>query len=292
MLGRMDTSALDQNKTHLFEIILPNDSHIVDYGGKQDLIFLNSIIPETGEPADWNEVSETARRLGARTARDMTADFRNKTIADIYRTLQQEGGATNLEGVMAQYTNAEGKKVLVKVKTREYDDKKFVRDRLDWEDILESFDPKTMEVPPENFEKLLSYNFDNAFARAALEARIQWIKEQYREIAKQTLEFLAQPRGEADRIFQEKISQGADPKKALEEALRGAARNLLEILKGRDEETLKNEMKTLMGFLRDTVSVTEKPEARLINHAFVKIEKIIEQEKKKKGKNSFWVVPQ
>lgn len=292
MLERMDTSALDKAKTHLFEIILPNDSHIVDYGGKKDLIFLNSIIPETGEPSDWNEVSETAKKLGARTARDMTADFPNKTIADIYRMFQEEGGVTNLEGVMAQYSDQENKKVLVKIKTREYDDKKFVRDRLDWEDILESFDPKTMEVPPENFEKLLSYNFDNAFARAALETRIQWIKEQYREIARQTLEFLSSPKGEADRIFQEKISQGIDPQKALEEALRGAARNLLEILKGRGEETLKNEMKVLMGFLRDTVSGTEKPEARLINHAFVKIEKIIEQEKKKKGKNSFWVVPE
>ena len=292
MLGRMDTSALDQAKTHLFEIILPNDSHIVDYGGKQDLVFLNSIIPETGEPADWDEVGKTARKLGTRTARDVTADFPNKTIADIYRMLQQEGSAANLEGVMAQYSDTEGKKVLVKVKTREYDDKKFVRDRLDWKDILESFDPKTMEVPPENLEKLLSYNFDNAFARATLEARIQWIKEQYREIARQTLEFLSSPKGEADRIFQEKISRGIDPKRALEESLRIAAANLKELLKDYSGEAFKNEMGALMGFLRGIMSDKEKPEARLIGHAFAKIQKMIEQEKKKKGKNSFWIVPQ
>ena len=192
---------------------------------------------------------------------------------------------------MAQYTDENGKKIMVKVKTREYDDKKFVRDRLDWEDIIEAFDKETMEIPPEKFEALLSYNFDNNFARAALEARIAWIQEEYRKIAGEVREFIFQPLGEAESVYNNSISKGEEKRKAVDKALRAAVPKLVELLKKGSDKLDQGEMNSLMGFLRDIISGGEKPEVRLAAYAINRIQAHIGEEKKKKGKNSFWVIP-
>ena len=290
MLAGMDISALDSSKTYLFEIILPNDSHLVDYGGRRELILLNSIDTATGSEASWEEVAGTAKKLGAHTARDMTEEFPGMSIADIYAFAQKEGNLKNLEGLMARYRNEQGEMETVKVKTREYDDKKFVRDRLDWEDIIDAFNVSTMSIPEEAFERLLQYNFDNAFARAALETRVLWIKDEYQKIVSEAREFLFSPLTTAQRVFEE-----AEPvegkRRAVEKALRAAVPQLLKLLEGRRGEEGKGEMNAFMGFLRGLIEGGGNPEEKLVKHALAKIRGQIGEETKRRGKNSFLVTP-
>ncbi|MBI2637704.1 MAG: hypothetical protein HYW88_02280 [Candidatus Sungbacteria bacterium] len=292
MLSGRDMAALDASKTHLFEIILPNDSHIVDYGGKKELVFLNSIETKSGKASGWSEVMKTAERLGLRTARDMTEEFKGKTIAEIYEFAQAEGNLKNIEGLMALFHGSNGKDVMVKIKTREYDDKKFVRDRLDWEDILKAFDSATMEIPDAKKDQLLGYNFDNRFATACLEARIAWIREEYQKVVVEAREFLFTPKGEAERIFEDLTQKGEPKQKAVEKALRAAVPHLVKLLKEYKGEVLQGDMNAFMGFLREIISEGERPEEVLAKHAMIRIQAIIDAETKKRGKNSFWVIPE
>jgi predicted kinase len=289
MLSQMDKNGMDPAFTYLFEIILPDDSHFVDYGEKQDLILLNAINSKTGDTKTWEDVSGTATTLGVRTAEDMTEKFKGMTIHQIYDYAQREGSLPNYEGLMAEYTDETGKKLMVKVKTREYTDKKFVRDRLDWEDILEAFNKETMDISPEKRDSLLKYNYNNVFARAALEARIAWIQEEYKKIANQMKKFLILPLGEARAIYDETSAQGG--REALGKAMKAAVPKLAEILKSETGKTDQNKMNVLMGFLRDIISERENPESRLASYAIEQITARIEEEKKKKGENSFWIIP-
>ena len=212
------------------------------------------------------------------------------SIADIYAFAQKEGNLKNLEGLMARYRNEQGEMETVKVKTREYDDKKFVRDRLDWEDIIDAFNVSTMSIPEEAFERLLQYNFDNAFARAALETRVLWIKDEYQKIVSEAREFLFSPLTTAQRVFEE-----AEPvegkRRAVEKALRAAVPQLLKLLEGRRGEEGKGEMNAFMGFLRGLIEGGGNPEEKLVKHALAKIRGQIGEETKRRGKNSFLVTP-
>ncbi len=292
MLSRMNVAALDRTKTHLFEIILPDDSHIVDYGGKRELILLNSIDTATGAMDEWKTVEATARELGAVTTPDMTHVFPGMTVAQIYEFAQGEGNLTNIEGMMALYRDEEGKQVLVKIKTREYDDKKFVRDRLDWETILEAVDPTTMDIAPEAREKLLLYNADNVFAKAALERRIEWIQVEYRRITAEMQAFLFGPYSEARVAYEGFLGTGKTPKDATDLALRAAVPGLIALLKERFGPDGKQRMGVMMGFLRAFLSGREQPAEALAKHALTQVRDRVEAETRRQGKNSFWVIPE
>lgn len=291
MLSHMNTDGLDASMTYLFEIILPNDSHIVDYGGKPELVLLNAIQTENGNADSWDKVQAAAEGLGTRTARDMTEQFRGMTIADIYTYAQTSHDLHNLEGMMAQYTDEQGKQVFVKVKTREYDDRKFVRDRLDWDKIFEAIDPEAMEMSEAAKEKLLLYNFDNAFANAALDARLTWIRNQYETIVSKIREFLFSPITDAELIYQEMLASGKDKKEAVNKTLSLIAPKLQQILKQSEQKITGGEYRTMMGFLRAILHGEQSPEKVLATYALARIHTTIEQELKKRGKNSFWVVP-
>ena len=291
MLSKMNMGVLDPDFTYLFEIILPEDSHVVDYAGQKDLVLLNAINTKTGETKDWEDVSDVASKLGARTAEDMTERFKGMTIAQIYAYAQEEGNIRNLEGLMAQYTDENGKKVMVKVKAKEYDDKKFVRDRLDWEKIIEAFDKETLEVSPEKFEALLSYNVDNNFARAALEARIQWINGERERLVLEVIDFMFEPLSEAELLYHEGLLKLKDKGKALENALKMIALKIRELLKGGSDKFGEKDLNVLMSILRAVISGEGRPERVIAKYAVNKIIFRIEEEKKKKGKNSFWIVP-
>ncbi|MBI2637608.1 MAG: metallophosphoesterase [Candidatus Sungbacteria bacterium] len=293
MLSKMNTTTLDPDKTYLFEIILPNDSHIVDYGGRQELILLNIIDKKTGAHDNWDSVLETSEKLGARTAEDFTEQFQGMTIAQIYDYAQKDDNIKNLEGFMAIYTDPQtGTEVMVKVKAKEYSDKKFVRDYLDWESIIEAIDPNTMEISEADKEKLLRYNFDNNFARAALETRLQWIRAQYEKTVAEAKEFIFGPYSEAQKIYDDLTQKGEERPKAIELALRGTVPHLIKLLETRKGEARKSEMGALMSFMRNLISGQEQPEVTLAKYAINKAEKIIEEEIKKHGKNSFWVIPE
>lgn len=291
MLSKMNVDVLDQEFTYLFEIILPNDSHIVDYGGQRELILLNSINTKTGETKSWEEVSGTASKLGAKTVEDMTDRFNGMTVAQIYEYAQGEGNLKNLEGLMVQYTNEIGKKITVKVKTREYDDKKFVRDRLDWEDIIEALNPETMDISPEKFEELLSYNLDNNFARATLNTRIQWIKEQYQNIVYQALDFSLDAMAKAELLYN-RLKNKSGKEKAMQQAMKMASDMLDKKIETESDNVFKAKDKgSLMILIRRTILQGSDSDSQFGSYALTRISQAIEQEKKKKGKNSFWVVP-
>ncbi len=292
MLAAMNVASLDKKKTHLFEIILPDDSHIVDYEGKRQLILLNSIDAKSGAMDEWKDVEETARNLGATTAADMTPVFKGMTIPQIYQFAQGHGNLKNIEGMMALYRDAEGKQTLVKIKTREYDDKKFVRDRLDWDVIFDAVDPGTMDISPEAREKLLLYNADNLFAKAALDQRIEWMQTEYRRIVSETREFLFGPYTEAQRKFDEFVQDGKSSKEATGLALRATIPALVRLLEERLGADGKAQMGTMMGFLRAFLAGSERPEEALAKHAILKMRGSIEAETKRRGKNGFWIIPE
>lgn len=289
MLARMNLSALDPKKTHLFEIILPGDAHIVDYGGEEKLVLLNSIDTETAAMDSWQTVEETARRLGATTAEDMTAHFPDMTVAEIYRFAQEEGNVRNVEGLMALYEDADGRDVLVKVKTREYDDKKFVRDRMDWDKIFDAVDIKTMTLTREAMDRLLSYNIDNTFARAALEVRAQWMRDQYEQTVAEVRRFMLGPTSDAEQLVLQFEAAGMDRKAAVGKALQQSVPNIIRLLES--SGLGREKMSTMMGFLRSFLSDSGVPEEALAAHALEQMKKKIESETKKRGQNAFWIIP-
>ena len=57
-------------------------------------------------------------------------------------------------------------------------------------------------------------------------------------------------------------------------------------------EVKSEDMKTFLGFLRDLVSDKSTPEERLATYALKKAQDTVESETKKRGKNSFWMIPE
>ncbi|MBI2064923.1 MAG: AAA family ATPase [Candidatus Yanofskybacteria bacterium] len=294
MLSKMDMTVLDPDFTYLFEIILPNDSHIVEYSGKKELILLNAINKQNGSTKNWSEIVGTASALGCKTAEDMTEKFKGMTVAQIYQYAQEEGNLPNLEGLMAQYTDETGRETMVKVKTREYSDKKFVRDRLDWDKIVEAFNWNTVGVSDEKFEELLSYNLDNDFARAALEARIQWIRNEYLKILAEVYEFCFDAMAEAELSYGRAKKESGE-EKAIQMAMGTVSQRLDGKIKENSRHTFntadKSSLMSLMGFVRHTLFQNGELKAGMGQYALKKIAGKIGEEKKKRGKNSFWVVP-
>ena len=292
MLSQMNKDALDPSKTYLFEIILSDDSHIVDYGGKQELVLLNSVNTKTGEMDSWEEVQVTAGSLGARTAEDFTEKFEGMTIAQIYAYAQKEGNVTNLEGFMALYTDpGTGKDAMIKIKSREYSDRKFVRDHLNWEDIFEAVNPDTVDIAGSEKEKLLKYNTDNNFARAALEARIQWIRDEYARITLETKKLLSPQMAEVKMLYTNEIKAGASPQTARVNALRGVAKNIADLVRAQRAEGKGASQNAFMKFLGDVLDGKEDSGMAFAGYALTKIKGSIETEIKKRGKNSFWLTP-
>ena len=193
---------------------------------------------------------------------------------------------------MALYRDAEGKQTLVKVKTREYDDKKFVRDRLDWETIFDAIDPAAMDIAPEAREKLLLYNADNLFAKAALDQRMEWVRAEYRRVVGETREFLFGPYTAAQEKYDGFVLAGKSPKEATDLALRATVPVLIRLLEERLGAEGKAQMGLMMGFLRTFLSGREQPDEAIAKHAILRMRGSIETETKKRGKNGFWIIPE
>ena len=291
MLERLNADALDTNKTHLFEIILPEDSHIVDYGGKEDLVLLNSIDTKTGEEDTWDEVSATSASLGARTADDMTDQFEGMSIAEVYAYAQTPGTLPNMEGLMAQYVNEEGEKVTVKVKVREYDEKKFVRDRLDWKKIFDRIDFRTMTLSEEDRNWLLGYNYDNAFVIAALDTRLEWLQAEKERIVSEARALLDPIMKRVQVSYQEAVDGGEDPRKALSRILNPVSREVIGLLRGRGEEIGKHTLNKYITYIRSFVTQGSKSISQVEKIVFKEIKKKIEDETKRRGQASYWLLP-
>ncbi len=290
MLNSLNTATMDPSRTYLFEIILPHDKHIVEYHGREALVLLNSVETASGNESAWHEVVAASKDIGVRTAEDMTAQFAGMTIADIYRMAQTPGTFPNLEGLMALMKNDEGQPTRVKIKCREYDDKKFVRDRLDWERILDSLDTKTLVCPSEARDELLGYGADNPFVEAALTTRLEWIQEEYQRVSQQVRDFLFAPYTDAERVYEQALASHS-PEQALASAMRAAVPTMIALLDQSEHRHLKEEQNALFGFLRSLLSKKIHPQEALAGYALKKIRECIARVTKEKGKNAFWILP-
>ena len=284
MLHDMDTSTMKPENTYLFEIILPEDSHVVDYAGEPQLVLLNVVDKETGTPVTWDEVAETANVLGTRTAIDMTKQFEGKTIAEIYQIAQTEGSFENIEGFMAVYHDAvTGEETTVKVKAVEYDNKKFVRDKLDWDKLFEKFDWIDQDISPAARAKLISYKRDSEFVNEAFEARIQWIRD---EICRLKKDFVQRH----ESIIESAIDVYTSPKykkKTDQQRLDLALREVLHIFESR-EDLEKFEKQTILAYVRNIISGSDDPIGKRVRKD---IEQRIKDETRKRGQNAFWLTP-
>ncbi len=289
MLADKNLESLNPAKTYLFEILLPHDAHIVDYEGEQSLVLLNAIENATGKPDAWEEVKATAQELELRTAREMTDQFAGMTIAEIYRLAQTAGTLKNIEGLMAVY-RTQSETITVKVKAREYDDKKFIRDRLDWEDILTRLDRTTLTMDERSKDELLLYQYDNPFVVSALETRLEWIHSRGLEIAAQVQELLSSPLQQAQEIYAQALGAGQDHASALRAAMRETYKVIMVVVKDRDEfeAGTKN---AFMGFLRKMIASKEHPEEALRTYALSRIREQIAEETKTRGEAAYWLVP-
>ena len=190
-----------------------------------------------------------------------------------------------------QFVSAEEPEVLKQYDIlREYTDKKFVRDHLAWKKIFDAIDLDTMDIAPEKREELLKYNADNAFAQAALCARIGWMQEEYRSIAEQVRELLFSPLTDANRVYEEQIAAGAEKKEAVNQAVRSAVPTVIRLLKESDAVG-KGEHGAFLGFLRKTLADEEGPEQSLARFALNKISERIDREQRARGVNAYWLTP-
>ena len=230
-------------------------------------------------------------KLGMRTAEDMTEQFKGKTIAEIYTEAQTEGNLTNLEGLMATYRDKDGDKVTVKVKTKEYDDKKFVRDHVDWDDIFKDLDPRTMTLVPGTEAELLGYRIDDAFAQAALRTRLGWIKEEYEKTVAEITLLITEPLAHARTMYQEELQKDGDEKLALRRTMARASREVdatFATTEFKDTEG-KNPIK---GFLRNILAGEAKADEGLGKFALARMKKKIDAVKKKRCNAAFWILPE
>ncbi len=293
MLDELNTNSLDPNNTYLFEIILKNDAHIVDYGGQQKLILLNATNSKSGEELEWEEVERTANSLGVELVPDMTEQFKGMTIAQIFKFAQTPGKLVNMEGLMAQYRDTEtGEKLTVKVKAIEYDKRKFVRDKLAWEKILEVFDWKNLDIAPDEKEALLSYNLDDIFIRTVLETRIDWIKKEYNDTISEIQEFVMAPWLEAQEIYDNVISSGGNPQQAVSKAMSFIHITITQMLESENNSQFSKSIRnSILGFIRGVLSGEPKAYENLKSIAQERIKQKIESEIQKRGKASYWVTP-
>jgi predicted kinase len=285
MIHQMNTEALDVDNTYLFEIILPEDPHFVDYKKERKMIMLNAGNTKNGADLSWEVVESSAKELGCATAADMTDKFKGMTIAEIYEFAQKSGNLKNLEGLMAVYLDAKnGEQTTVKIKTREYDDKKFVRDKLKWKKIFDNFDWKAMDIPEEKKEALLFYNLDNDFAKAALDVRIDWIRGEFERMQNEFFEKYDSLLKIAEKAFREaKDEKGENEPDAIKAALRIAS----------DEYKLRySEDKSrgsVLGYIR---SHFMSQSFDLGNYIKEKIGNKIEAETSKRGHAAYWLTPE
>ena len=291
LLDKMNQEKMDPSKTYLFEIILPNEAHVVDYGNESSLILLNAVDKESGAPDEWSAVVVAAAAMGTRTAVDFTEKFKGMTIAQIYEFAQKEGNLINLDGLMCQYRDASGKLVTVKVKAREYDDKKFVRDSLDWEKLLEEFDIDALDINEDKREKLLKYNYDNGFATAVLETRIAWMRDRVNEIVSELRDLLVLPSEIARLKYEENIETGMNKMAALRAAAAAMVKDLEEYMKASKSDKHKGDVGYIVSFIKSVLSEDAEPESKLRAQAFKIVKEEIAEEAKRRPKNSFWLVP-
>lgn len=301
MLQQMNTAVLKPENTYLFEIILPEDSHIVDYHGEKQLVLLNSRNKETGAEMSWDEVKQTAENLGCRTAMDLTEKFPGMTIAEIYKFAQKSGNLHNLEGLMAQYVdNTTGEKITVKVKTREYDDRKFVRDRMDWEKLLESYDWNFDHpgLSQQAMEKILSYNRDNDFAKMAIAVRNNWITSEYLNFVNDIQDTVIPAWEAADKEYQTQLTLGVETTKAKDLATNLAIQEIMKQFNSGTTKIVPAFQGTTIGFLKSILfsvpGSRESKEAynKLSRSAQDHIRYLLEQETKKRGHSAYWLKPE
>ncbi|PIR93899.1 hypothetical protein COT97_04205 [Candidatus Falkowbacteria bacterium CG10_big_fil_rev_8_21_14_0_10_39_11] len=286
MLEQMNTNALDKNNTYLFEIILPEDPHVVDYEGRKELVLLNSNITATGADLPWQKVADTAKALGCRTAYDLTDQFEDLTIAEIYQKAQTEGELHNLEGLMAIYHDHDtGEQVTVKVKAIEYDNKKFVRDRMKWDKLLDRFDWEKLEMSDDDKDLFMSYKRDSEFVVAALETRLEWIRDQVKSIIEN---FIGQYKDiiKASQLrYLTYIRNGESQADAITKSVNDA----LVMYRSAGGKMDKEDKGVLLSFIR---SIRGGQNRMMIAYAKKKITTRIQTETAKRGQASFWLLPE
>ncbi len=289
LLGK-DLSKLDTRKTYLFEIILPEDPHVVDYQGEKSLVLLNAINTLSGRYAAWNFVEQTARRLGIRSAKEVTSFWpRGTSIATIYHGAQLPGTFQNVEGFMAQYFDDDGRLQIVKIKVRGYDDKKFMRD-MKWQKLLEAFDFDMRDVCLSKRLELLYYNVSNTCVREMLEERIVWIRNTYEKQVKDAEDLVHDGLVAATECLMKCAATGYDA--AFREALRIALPIVSEKIKSRYGAVTKEVLNPHMGFIRSALSGKGSPADAIHRHVVKEIESLIVQETERRGKCAFWIVPE
>lgn len=281
MLDQMNTQILNPSKTYLFEIILPEDPHIVDYHGEEALVLLNANDTKTGKDLEWEEVAEVAEALGTRTATDMTDRFTGMTIAEIYAKAQTPGELENLEGMMAIYTDQDtGERVTVKVKAVDYDNKKFIRDHFDWMKMLDAFQWDTLDIPVERRERFVSYQRDNAFVCGAFEARVQWIRDELARASERFVVEHATVFNEVQTVFEQ--AQNEFPDQAVQRAMDHAVQLTSKVRLDASVRTV------LLGHIRARLGHQKDPlPAYLKGRIIARIDKEIQA----KGKASYWLIP-
>lgn len=275
LLKGANLNALLSDHAYLFELILPEDAHIIDYEDKREMVLLNAVHNESGKELNWSEIEKTASMLGLRTATDFTesSKIQGKTIAELYEWAQQPGNANNLEGFMAVYTDpTTNERVTVKVKAHEYDKKKFVRDYLNFDRLLKHLDLATMQIPPESLEPMLGASIDDPYIRGIFESRMRWLSKIRDDIINQLKiesatiqeQFGSQPKWEGRYV---QAGKNEENKKQRQDRI-----GLIKALLQSPEDLAKNPI-----FMREFSRVV--------------MEKVAVQENKR-GKNYFYIVPE
>lgn len=288
LLACTDYSKLDKRKTYLFELILPEDPHIVDYKGERSLVLLNAINTASGKYAKSHFVNRTALFLDVRTPRDATPLWPGMSIASIYRSAQTDAAFENFEGFMAMYVDGNGREHTVKIKVRSYDDRKFIRD-MKWEKLIASFDFATLDVPLSKRIQLLWYNVSNRAVREMLEERIAWIRNTYVQVIKDARDLVEDGLIAATERL---IESSSDSATAFRDALGVALPLVASKIKEKYGTITKEVLNPHMGFIRSALSKKGNPADAIQRFALKEIESAITKETEKRGKCDFWLIPE
>jgi hypothetical protein len=272
--------------------------HIVDYKGERSLVLLNVINRESGMYAKRHFVLAAAQRLGVRPARDVTHLWPVGTsIAQIYEEVNllrtkdlppAPGVFHNVEGFMAQYRDDDGREQMVKIKSRSYDDRKFMRD-MKWEKLLAAFDFTLRDVPLSKRIQMLWYNVSNPAVRRMLEERIAWIRDTYEGVISQAEKLVAEPLRVAMEYIAAHTSDGEVVN--MREGLRSANAMLVKSLQANYGEVSKELISSHMGFIRSALSGKGTPADAIHRYAIRHTESVIARETEKRGTCAFWVTP-
>ena len=180
---------------------------------------------------------------------------------------------------------------MVKIKAIEYDNKKWIRDHLTWDRLLDVFDFQESTIPYQAREQLLVRRPNSPYVREVLDKRIQWISEAAEVSAREMLAMLTPVIDAATEAKETMLESGTDVSKAMAMTMRRVSPVVKQLVASDEGQELGLPFKTAMGIVRSAVSGKSTVSAQVKEQVISSLREQLKKETSKRGKCAYWETP-